>query len=115
MMSDARSEVDDARVRLLCSFVPALMLSAMSDASIEPPTTHEYEAVALFAVCALFHGLLCRWVHSHLRIWSPTAMQWELPLFPRLTARRFVPGRTFPAFLLSTSTLQSREATALAR
>ena len=53
--ADAAFAVDDARARLLCSFVPALMLSAMdkAQAAIEPPTTHEYQAVALFAVrCA---------------------------------------------------------------
>ena len=36
--------------RLLYSFVPALMINAMGDASIEPPTTRDYQAVALFAV-----------------------------------------------------------------
>lgn len=38
--------------RLLCSFVPALMLRTMETdkAAIEPPATRNYEAVALFAV-----------------------------------------------------------------
>ena len=50
--ADADPKVDDARARLLSSFVPALMLNAMDEAkaNIEPPTTHEYSAVALFAV-----------------------------------------------------------------
>lgn len=41
-----------AEVRLLSSFVPALMLKAMAhnNAAIEPPMTQDYEAVALFAV-----------------------------------------------------------------
>ena len=49
------AEVDQTtaeEARLLCSFVPALMLKTMQidKAAIEPPTTHNYEAVALFAV-----------------------------------------------------------------
>ena len=49
--------IDDARARLLSSFVPTLMLRAMDQAQapIEPPTTHEYEAVALFAVRMHYH------------------------------------------------------------
>ena len=52
-MADEGASVDDAtEARLLCSFVPALMITAMEKgkAAIEPPTTHNYEAVALFAV-----------------------------------------------------------------
>lgn len=49
------TEVEQAtpeEARLLCSFVPALMLKTMQidKAAIEPPTTHNCEAVALFAV-----------------------------------------------------------------
>lgn len=39
--------------RLLCSFVPAMMLNVMetSGTAIQPPTTHDIDgAVALFAV-----------------------------------------------------------------
>lgn len=43
--------------RLLYSFVPALMINAMGDASIEPPTTRDYQAVALFAVNSSAHHL----------------------------------------------------------
>jgi hypothetical protein len=41
--------------RLLSSFVPALMLKAIERkrAILEPPATHNYQAVALFAVGAL--------------------------------------------------------------
>ena len=41
--------------RLLCSFVPALMLRTMDTdkAAIVPPATRNYEAVALFAVRAI--------------------------------------------------------------
>lgn len=48
------SSVDDAvEARLLCSFAPALMLSAMEreGTAIQPPTTHHYQGIALFAVC----------------------------------------------------------------
>ena len=50
--SDGMSAADDATVgRLLCSFVPALMLKAIDkNKAITPPTSHQYEAVALFAV-----------------------------------------------------------------
>ena len=55
-MAEAAAEptaaVDESQARLVSSFVPALVLQAMDSVktSIEPPTTHEYEAVALFAV-----------------------------------------------------------------
>jgi hypothetical protein len=41
-----------AEARLLCSFAPALMLRAMEEAGedIQPPTTHQYNGIALFAV-----------------------------------------------------------------
>ena len=52
-MAESRDpSMDDSCARLLSSFVPALMLKAMEQAKapIEPPSTHQYEAVALFAV-----------------------------------------------------------------
>ena len=41
-----------AEARLLCSFAPALMLTAMEKqgSAIQPPTTHPYQGIALFAV-----------------------------------------------------------------
>ena len=44
---------DTSEARLLSSFVPALMLDAMSKdkAAIKPPATRDYMAAALFAVC----------------------------------------------------------------
>ena len=52
MAAEPRSAVDDAEARVVSSFVPALMLRAMGSAHapVEPPTTHNYDAVALFAV-----------------------------------------------------------------
>ena len=50
------TSVDAAvEARLLCSFAPILMLNAMeqSGAAITPPTTHQYEGIALFAVSCL--------------------------------------------------------------
>ena len=93
-------KVDDARARLLSSFVPALMLNAMDEAkaNIEPPTTHEYSAVALFAV-----HIMPKLTLGHAR--KHPCIDWGAPRWRRI----------FRGSRLSTNTLRSREATALAR
>ena len=50
--ADISAPANDGYARLLCSFVPNLLLKSMDQvqAALEPPATHEYSAVALFAV-----------------------------------------------------------------
>lgn len=91
-------EVDAACARLLCSFVPALMLDAMGESTIEPPTTHDYEAVALFAVRAC---IMCPLARARRRVDT--------------LACTIAVRRTSPASPRSTSTLRSSEATASVR
>ena len=90
--------------RMLCSFVPALMLSTVQadQAAIEPPTTRDYEAVALFAV--RMHSARARLLDV-----EPSAR----PQNSQLTA--LPTRRTSPVSLPSTSTLHSTAVTASGR
>ena len=57
--TNGKDEADEAR--LLCSFAPALMLTEMEKdgAAIQPPTTHDYVGIALFAVCSGHRAPIC--------------------------------------------------------